>query len=154
MNEIIDEGYLPIIDEEKDYYESEILNEGTIYKSNKMTIVCSVQPGRNYGEENDQLYFKLYNSKSKTSATKMCRIMIGSPNYVDHKNSDRDGGKKDWKLNGSEKKALMKILASVNDDGETIWNCTIDDLQERMNSEKKINLTKYKNKIPDYTKLE
>lgn len=58
-------------------------------------------------------YFKLYNNDSYVKATKVARISMLKPNYLVHKNDD---GKENWILNNKEKRKLINLLHSKNEE--------------------------------------
>lgn len=59
------------------------------------------------GHSND--YFKYLDSFSFYKADYIARISLREPKYLEHINSD---GKKEWKLNNSEKKELVELMNS------------------------------------------
>lgn len=64
-------------------------------------------------------YFKFYNHQDYERADKVCRISIYKPKYIEHRNLD---GKKNWVLNSSERKKLIKCLTEVDEDsGRPFW---------------------------------
>ena len=58
-------------------------------------------------------YFKLYNNDSYIKSTKVARISMLKPNYLVHKNDD---GKENWILNNKEKRKLVNLLHSKNEE--------------------------------------
>ena len=76
----------------------EVLLEGAVFKSPKMTIGVFPSDNRNYGY---QAYFKVYNNENYKKATKIARIHFMNPSYEMHSNQH-------WPLNTTEKKMLIK----------------------------------------------
>lgn len=64
-------------------------------------------------------YFKLYNNDSYVKSTKVARISMLKPNYLVHKNDD---GKENWILNNKEKRKLINLLHSKNEEYVTLSN--------------------------------
>ena len=64
-------------------------------------------------------YFKLYNSNIISKATKVARISMLKPNYLIHKNDD---GKENWILNNKEKRKLVNLLHSKNEEYDILSN--------------------------------
>lgn len=56
-------------------------------------------------------YFKVFNAKTWSSATKVCRISFLEPTYISKENRD---GCSNWVLNADEKKKLIKVLKSLH----------------------------------------
>lgn len=65
-------------------------------------------------------YLKLYNDTSKQKASKVARISMYEPIYIEHANVGRKAGKKDWILNSKEKREFIAFLNSVQN-GYTVW---------------------------------
>ena len=64
-------------------------------------------------------YFNFYNHQDYERADKVCRISFYGPDYIEHRNLD---GKKNWVLNASERKTLIKCLTEVDEDsGRSCW---------------------------------
>lgn len=76
-------------------------------------------------------YLKLYNSDSKQKASKVARISIYKPIYIEHANIRRMVGKEDWVLNSKEKKEFIDFLNSVQN-GHTVWQKTVIDYNKEL----------------------
>ena len=123
----------------------EVLLEGAVFKSPKMTIGVFPSDNRNYGY---QAYFKVYNNENYKKATKIARIHFMNPSYEMHSNQH-------WPLNTTEKKMLIKILNTtiqINDvETTTVWKELIGEYNRGINDKSKhmpLNLV-----MPDYTQL-
>ena len=120
-------------------YGKEFLEEmATIYKSKEYGIGVSVNPD---SHRIGNPYFKFYNNPKYASATKIIRIFFKQPGYTVHKD-----GKKLWKLNGDQKKLLIKILREESEqyDGYTNWDIAKYDwnceyLEEQLNMKRYFN---------------
>lgn len=135
----------------------------TIYWDKKGRFCISVNPNPNrIGDE----YFKLFNSSSVRTATKVARISFKAAKYIHHTNSD---GKDDWILNSKEKKYLVKALqkqAKMPYAQYTNWQKAIllFNEEKHLDQEKTLKNLLPKPKypkylpfnleMPDYTKLE
>lgn len=96
--------------EEQNYLVEENLDEmSTIIMDTQNSMLIQVNPDR--GRKGLE-YFKVYNASSEKSAKKIARIQFRKPEYVLHA---MNRGKKNWTLNASEKKTLIKILSSNSD---------------------------------------
>ena len=82
---------------------SEFLNEMSTFFRND-DVLCIVNPG--FGRIGDS-YFKLYDSNSLRTATKVARIKFTEPKYVIHKD---ENGLQPWIFNNREKKLLIEYL--------------------------------------------
>lgn len=81
----------------------EFLDEmSTVFRKEK--TLCTVNPG--FGRIGYSC-FKLYNSNSLRTATKVARIKFLEPKYVFHKD---ENGLKPWIFNSKEKELLIKYL--------------------------------------------
>ena len=79
---------------------SEFLNEmSTVFRNDD--VLCTVNPG--FGRIGDS-YFKLYDSNSLRTATKVAKIKFTEPKYVIHRD---ENGLQPWIFNNREKKLLM-----------------------------------------------
>lgn len=125
-----------------------VLNESSVYRGNNMNISLDPDLSRNYG--NDVAYFKLYNSDSISSKSKIARISITAPKYIVH---DKDNSEIQWKLNHKERKKLQEILKSNCVNGRfagtcTVWEAIVKEFEYQTNLS--INIDKG---MPDYTML-
>ena len=122
----------------------EVLMEGTIFKSTKMSIGVFPSDNRNYGA---QAYFKVYNNRNYVKSTKIARIHFMNPEYEKHIGEH-------WPLNRTEKKMLIKILQTNLGDhinSITVWEALIIEYNKSINDKSKhlpLNLP-----IPDYMQL-
>lgn len=109
-------------------------------------------------------YLKLYNAASKQKASKVARISMYEPIYIEHANVGRMAGKKDWILNSKEKREFIAFLNSVQN-GYTVWQKTIldynkeldlfeeDTMENLLPNPKYPDYPPYNLPIPDYMKL-
>lgn len=68
-------------------------------------------------------YFKLYNNSSISKATKVARISMLTPKYLEHSDGS---GKKNWILTKNQIKNLVSVLDSESEyDGITNWELLI-----------------------------
>ena len=82
---------------------SEFKNEmSTVFRNDD--VLCTVNPG--VGRIGDS-YFKLYDSNSLRTATKVARIKFTEPKYVIHKD---ENGLQPWIFNNREKKLLIEYV--------------------------------------------
>lgn len=126
-----------------------ILNESTVYRGNNLNIALDPDLSRNYG--NDIAYFKLYNSNSVSSKSKIARISITSPKYIIHNKNNKE---EQWKLNHKERKKLQEILQSTCNSGRYSGKCTVwEAIAKEFEYQTKISIDTSKG-IPDYTLLE
>lgn len=106
----------------------------------------------------------LYNAASKQKASKVARISMYEPIYIEHANVGRMAGKKDWILNSKEKREFIAFLNSVQN-GYTVWQKTILDINKELDlfeedtienllpNPKYPDYLPYNLPIPDYMKL-
>ena len=110
-------------------------------------------------------YFKYLNGPSYKKASKVARISLMSPTYLNHKNAD---GKDNWILTTKEKKELVTLMQENNKTYPTLTNWQVTLLTYNWDNfeldvENIINRTYDKQKfpnvididtpMPDYTKL-
>ncbi len=132
--------FLEMYKRELEANNEEILNEITLYRSDKLTIIIAPSKNRNYG--GNVAYFKVYNAPNISQASKMNRISLIIPKYVKHEFE----GKEEWILNSKERKLLNKIIYEQDQYGNTLYDQLF--LEYQMYSDIK------KPKVyPDYTKL-
>lgn len=98
------------------------LNEmATTYTGNRLSVIVNPDDGRNlYNIE----YFKVFHGSSFRKARDLTRIRFRALEYEEH---DNEAGKKNFKLNASDKKELKRIMESPSElyDEYTIWQDTI-----------------------------
>lgn len=136
----------------------------TVAMDEEKKMLIQVTPDPNHKGD---AYLKLYNSFSKSKATKVARISLYSPTYVLHKNVERIVGKEDWFLTTKEKKDFIDFLNSPtnHDPLYTVWQRTILDYNKELDlfeEETKENLLPdlkhpdflpFNLPIPDYSRL-
>lgn len=127
-----------------------LLDEGVVYRNSNENM-CIVVNGSGSTDRDFGLdpYFKLYNKAKYTSATKIARISIIGPRYIEHTNSSN---LEDWILNSSEKRNLNAIMIKKASSGKTVY-------QEMLEEMARVNHFKDKDRIlsipcPDFTKLQ
>ena len=94
----------------------------TVARDVQRKMLIEVNPDMHKGNA----YLKLYNAASKQKASKVARISMYEPIYIEHANVGRKAGKKDWILNSKEKREFIAFLNSVQN-GYTVWQKTILD---------------------------
>lgn len=101
----------------------------------------------------DDLYIKVFNNCNIELATQCCRLKIFKTKY---KQKPDDDFLDNYELTYSDKKRITHILENENIFGQNVWNFIIDRYMQcigkRNNKTRKL-LNKYKDKIPNYTKL-
>lgn len=95
----------------------------TVARDVQRKMLIEVNPGVMHKRN---AYLKLYNDTSKQKASKVARISMYEPIYIEHANVGRKAGKKDWILNSKEKREFIAFLNSVQN-GYTVWQKTIID---------------------------
>lgn len=88
----------------------------TVARDVQRKMLIEVNPDMHKGNA----YLKLYNAASKQKASKVARISMYEPIYIEHANVGRKAGKKDWILNSKEKREFIDFLNSVQN-GYTVW---------------------------------
>ena len=91
-------------------YGNQILQEINTVKDLNSNMCIGLFDGFTYRGLDKDPYFKVYNSADPTKATKLARIRFSRPEYVTGHTTGPDAGKKEWILNSSEKKKLIKLL--------------------------------------------
>ncbi|WP_304878757.1 hypothetical protein [uncultured Parasutterella sp.] len=96
----------------------------TVAMDEKKKMLIQVTPDPNHKSD---AYLKLYNSFSKSKATKVARISLYSPTYVLHKHVERMAEKDDWFLTAKEKTDFIEFLKShtKHEPLYTVWQKTI-----------------------------
>lgn len=95
---------------------TEVVNEKVVYRGNGISISTDSTSGRN------GYYFKVYNNERYSKASKVARINLEHPDYEYH-----SGDKRIWDLNSSEKKLLIDVLKSKNNNGDTtVWDDVVN----------------------------
>lgn len=95
----------------------ERLNEmTTAFRDKRAGYLIQVNP--DICRQGDE-YFKIFDSTNERRAKKMARILFRKPEYVYHSNNR---GKEIWMLNSKEKRYLMDILHTQNEDDPNITN--------------------------------
>ena len=79
-----------------------------IYTDEEMAIHINTDEAERKERVN---YFKVFNAKIWSSATKVCRISLLEPAYISKENRD---GCANWILNADEKKKLIEVLKSLH----------------------------------------
>lgn len=93
----------------------------TVARDVQRKMLIEVNPDLNH---KGNAYLKLYNSDSKQKATKVARISMHAPIYIEHVNVGRMAGKEIWVLNSKERKEFIAFLKEVQN-GRTVWQNTI-----------------------------
>lgn len=127
----------------------EVINESSVYRGNNINITLDPDLSRNYG--NDIAYFKVYDSESITSKSKIARISITAPKYIIHNKNVKN---EQWKLNHKERKMLQEILKSKCTNGRysnqcTVWEAIVKEFEYQTGE--KLDISKG---MPDYNSLE
>lgn len=144
--------------------ESDLHAMATVAMDEEKKMLIQVTPDPNHKGD---AYLKLYNSISKSKATKVARISLYSPTYVLHKNVERMAEKDDWFLTAKEKTDFIDFLNSPtsHDPLYTVWQRTILDYNKELDlfeKETKENLLPdlkhpdflpFNLPIPDYSRL-
>lgn len=137
-----------------DLFAGESLVEfATVARFNKYNISLAVNPDskRNFGNES---YFKVYNDTSPNSADKIARIKFYTSEYVYH----TTGGKKNWKLNSSDRKRLVMFLnsESTRDTGYSVWQSLIISFNYELGLDKPDTCNNFKNNLlyPNYLPID
>lgn len=132
----------------------------TVARDVQRKMLIEVNPDMHKGNA----YLKLYNAASKQKASKVARISMYEPIYIEHANVGRKAGKKDWILNSKEKREFIAFLNSVQN-GYTVWQKTILDINKELDlfeedtienllpNPKYPDYLPYNLPIPDYMKL-
>ena len=104
--------------------ESDLYAMATVAMDEEKKMLIQVTPDPNHKGD---AYLKLYNSFSKSKATKVACISLYSPTYILHKNVERMAGKDEWFLTAKEKTDFMEFLKShtKHDPLYTVWQKTI-----------------------------
>lgn len=139
----------------------ELLQEGVVCKTPKMTIGVFPSMNENFSEVN--IYFKVYNNSIYSKSDKIARIHFFNPNYEYHDNSNIELR---WYLNAKEKNTLIELLQKLysgNDyieiakesktNNVTNWIKAIYEFNQRAKSMNKKFIIPYDLIMPDYTKL-
>lgn len=108
-------------------------------------------------ENSDDIYLKVFNSTGADNPTKCCRLKMFKNKYKDKPDDDH---MEDFVLTDDQKKIIVELLKTPFDYGlheeeiYTPWEYAIR-LYMHFGYNKKVRrlFNKYKNKIPDYTKL-
>lgn len=123
------------------------INEENIYSNYGMLLSVNLDPGRSYGKK---AYFKLYNSNSYRTATKLIRLHFYDTEYEIH-----NKGLPLYKLSSNEKIHLMSMLNEPviykNIQYNTAWQALIIMYNKKVKQEDQLPLNL---PIPDYTKLQ
>lgn len=98
-------------------------------KDKKMLIEVSPAPNHK-----GDAYLRLYNSFSKSKATKIAYISLYRPTYVFQKNTGGMTAKEDWFLTSKEKIDFIEFLKShiSSDSRYTVWQRTILDYNKEL----------------------
>ena len=96
--------------------EHDLYAMATVARDVQREMLIEVNPDMHKGNA----YLKLYNAASKQKASKVARISMYEPIYIEHANVGRKAGKKDWILNSKEKREFIAFLNSVQN-GYTVW---------------------------------
>ena len=132
----------------------------TVARDVQRKMLIEVNPDMHKGNA----YLKLYNAASKQKASKVARISMYEPIYIEHANVGRKAGKKDWILNSKEKREFIAFLNSVQND-YPVWQKTIldynkeldlfeeDTMENLLPNPKYPDYLPYNLPIPDYMKL-
>lgn len=120
-----------------------IINEEKLYSGDGMVIGCYCDIKRQYSK--NTAYFKVYNSDNFKKSTKVARITILNPSYIeDHTDDD---GKGDWLLSSRECKALDKALHTIYND-KSIWEKICDSFNKRLGTN-----FDFGDQIPDFRNI-
>lgn len=138
-------------------YEADMCEMSMVGRSVMDNFVVYVNSDPNHkGDE----YIKFYNHQVYGKADCVARIAMRRPSYIIHSNDD---GKKNFRLNSKEKKALIQLLNSPNKkvklaDGTPAsnWQAAIVCINEDygMEEEDTIKYTKNSPKLGDYLHID
>lgn len=140
--------------------EHDLYAMATVARDVQRKMLIEVNPDMHKGNA----YLKLYNAASKQKASKVARISMYEPIYIEHANVGRKAGKKDWILNSKEKREFIAFLNSVQN-GYTVWQKPIIDINKELDlfeedtmenllpNPKYPDYLPYNLPIPDYMKL-
>lgn len=148
MSDIFDEVENELLLKEifgEDYNDLDIIQEGTVYRNNNLSIGI-------FGDYGNKLitlpYFKVFDNINLRHASKIARITFEDPHYIIH-----DDNLLHWDLTVKEKEKLNSIVRLPGKNG-TIWDDMISEIENICNiSDYEFRKRFHINGIPDFIKL-